>query len=102
MDINPELRGFVDAEGRFKAWPAKQSKQNLMIDILANLFETGREYTAVEVNETLNAAHTFNDPAILRRSLIERKILDRSPDGRVYWKKSDSPSSDTDSGEPPK
>jgi len=86
LDINPELRGFVDADGRFKAWPAKQSKQIIMVDMLAELFEPGRNYTSQDVNEILNTRHTFHDPAILRRSMIDRKILERSPDGKTYWK----------------
>jgi len=86
MEINPELRGFVDEKGLFKSWPAKHSKQILLINTLGELFEVGRSYTALEVNDILNAAHTFNDPALLRRELINMKILQRSPDGRTYWK----------------
>jgi len=86
MEINPELRGFIDADGKIKSWPGKQSKQFILLDILGEAFETGREYSGPEINEILNANHTFNDPALLRRELINRKILQRSPDGKVYWK----------------
>jgi hypothetical protein len=86
MEINPELRGFVDENGKFKSWPAKMSKQVIMIDLLGGLFETGRTYTAQEINELLGSAHTFNDSPMLRRELINRKILLRTPDGREYWK----------------
>jgi len=86
MDINPEFRGFVDAEGKIKSWPAKQSKQLLLLETLAVKFEAGRSYTAQEVNEVLNSCHTFGDPALLRRELINQKHLMRSPDGKSYWK----------------
>lgn len=86
MDINPEIRGFIDADGKIKSWPGKQSKQFILIDLLGEAFETGREYSQLEVNEILNSRHTFNDPALLRRELINRKILERSADGRV-WRK---------------
>jgi len=86
MDINPELRGFIDAEGKIKSWPGKQSKQFLLLEILAEKFELGRSYTAQEINEVLNGCHTFGDPALLRRELINQKHLQRSPDGKSYWK----------------
>lgn len=86
MDINPEIRGFIDAEGKIKSWPSKQSKQILIIDLLKDKFEAGRTYSAPEVNEIINANHTFGDPALLRRELINWKHLERSQDGKNYWK----------------
>jgi len=86
MDISPELRSFIDAEGKLKSWPAKRSKQLLLLELLAPKFEAGRQYSAPEVNEILNASQTFGDPALLRRELIDQKHLMRSPDGKSYWK----------------
>jgi hypothetical protein len=39
------------------------------------------------VNAILGDYHTFNDPALLRRELIMKDLLDRTPDGNKYWKK---------------
>ncbi len=94
MEPNPELRGFIDADGKIKSWPSKQAKQFLLLDMLGEKFEAGKEYNAQEINKILNMNHTFNDPALLRRELITRKILQRSPDGRSYWKMENSSNSD--------
>ncbi len=80
------VKGFFDAEGKMKSWPAKFGKQMIALSLLAEKFESGKEYDEKEVNELLNTLHTFNDPAQLRRSMIEMKLLDRTPDGRRYWK----------------
>ncbi len=86
MDIPPEVRSFFDEEGRLKQWPSKQSKKLIVLEILAEKFETGRKYTELEVNIVLNGVHTYNDPVSLRRSLIENGVLSRTPDGKEYWK----------------
>jgi len=41
------------------------------------------ERVNLELNPEISG---FNHPALLRRELINRKILQRSPDGKVYWK----------------
>ena len=86
MDIPKEVRGFFDGNNRLKSWPGKFGKQKTALGLIAEKFDADREYSATQVNEILNANHTFNDPAQLRRSMIEMKLLDRSQDGRKYWK----------------
>ena len=85
MDIPKSVKGFFDGEGRMKSWPGKFGKQQIAMGLLADKFESGREYDEKEINEFLNTLHTFNDPAQLRRSMIEMKLFDRTPDGRKYW-----------------
>lgn len=58
----------------------------MALGFLAAKFEAGREYSEKEVNEILNQNHTFGDPAMLRRELYMKKLLDRTPDGGKYWK----------------
>lgn len=57
----------------------------MALEFLAAKFEMGREYSEKEVNEILNQNHTFGDPALLRRELYMKKLLDRTPDGSRYW-----------------
>ena len=82
------LKGFLDKDSKLKSWPSRKhrEKQLLALDFLAAKFETGREYSEKEVNEILNQNHTFCDPAMLRRELYMKKLLDRTPDGGKYWK----------------
>jgi hypothetical protein len=84
-----DIQPFLDAEGRLSSWPSsKRGKglQEMALEYLADKFEPERRYTEREVNELLNAHHTFGDPALLRRELIERGYLQRKKDGTQYWR----------------
>jgi hypothetical protein len=81
-----ELRGFLDAEGRLIRFPARLNKQLVALDYLASKFEMERDYSEKEVNEILNRYHNFSDPALLRRELFIKMFLNRTDDGRRYWK----------------
>ncbi len=82
------LKGYQDSDGKFNRLPGKKQKKKLdeMLTVLASKFELEKEYTEIEVNEILNLYHSFNDPATLRRLLYGTKVLDRTLDGRKYWR----------------
>lgn len=83
------LQEFLDDEGRVIRWPTRKGDrlvgQQLVIQYLISKFEFGRIYNEREVNELLKQWHTFMDWALLRRELFERKLLNRTIDGRQYW-----------------
>jgi hypothetical protein len=49
-------------------------------------FDAKRRYSEREVNEVLNAHHLFGDHCLLRRELVELKLLTRTPGGAEYRK----------------
>lgn len=81
------LKGYRDDTGKFNRLPGKRQKKKLdmMLDFFANQFSSATTYTEIEVNDILNAHHSFNDPATLRRLLFGTGKLDRTIDGRSYW-----------------
>jgi len=83
------LSGYINEEGKFDRLPGKRKKKTLdaMIECLGEKFDIDKEYTEIEVNDLLRQYHSFNDPATLRRLLFGSGILDRTRDGRRYWKK---------------
>ena len=83
---HPEIRNFVDSEGRLHQWPAKRRLQLAALEMLASHFEDDIVYTEREVNGLLSLHHTFGDAALLRRELFERGHLGRTRDGMQYWK----------------
>lgn len=88
MDDPKELKTYLDELERVTKWPSKRNKgqfQLLVLQYLASKFEPGVTYTEKEVNALLNQYHTFNDPALLRREMVERKLLERTRDGKAYW-----------------
>jgi hypothetical protein len=84
------LQRFLDAQARVTIWPARDSDRMLVMRYLVDKFTPGREYTEREVNTVLKAWHTYEDPATLRRMLIDHRLLRRKPDGRAYWRATDA------------
>ncbi len=82
----PELKHFVDEEGRLKQWPAKHKLQLLAIPALAEVIPPGQRFTERELNDLLNAHHAFGDAAMLRRFLCDLGYLARERDGSAYWR----------------
>ncbi|PZV07748.1 MAG: hypothetical protein DCF32_06600 [Leptolyngbya sp.] len=94
MDLLTELEHYLDDQHRLKEWPSKRNRgrfQQLALEYLATKFEPGTRYTEREVNVLLNQHHTFGDPALLRRELFERELVDRLPNGSAYWLKQNDP-----------
>ncbi|MBT3233430.1 MAG: DUF2087 domain-containing protein [Calditrichaeota bacterium] len=85
MEIPKAIRGFFDGD-KIKQWPGKLAKKTLCLEYLAEKIEAGKEFSDTEIKEAINEWITFGDPVTVRRELIEAKVLDRSPDGRTYWK----------------
>jgi hypothetical protein len=79
------LRQF-DATGRLTRWPTRRTLQVLVLWGLWLRFDARRRYSEREVNEVLNAHHHFGDHCLLRRELIESKLLTRTPGGAEYRK----------------
>lgn len=86
------LKGYLDNDGKFGRMPGKKQKKKvaLMLEFLAEQFELGVQYTEMEVNTILNQHHSFKDPATLRRLMFGSKLLDRTLDGKAYWRTTDN------------
>jgi hypothetical protein len=92
MDFVEQLKNYLDEQGRLLEWPSRRNKrqfQQWALEYLASKFEREIYYSEREVNAVLNQHHTFNDPALLRRELVERQLLDRVKDGSAYWRRDD-------------
>jgi hypothetical protein len=81
-----ELEPFRDSAGRLKAWPRKRRLQRTALSLIVEAFDVGRAYSQMEVGEVLAREHSFGDPAILRRGLIEWGLMERTTDGSRYWR----------------
>ncbi|WP_187355321.1 DUF2087 domain-containing protein [Paenibacillus tengchongensis] len=84
--MGTKLDNFLDHERKIRSWPAKRSNQKLVIEYLGSKFNNEVEYSEAEVNEIIKQNHTYNDHCYLRRELVDYHVLERTGDGRVYWK----------------
>lgn len=71
-------------DGRLKAFPVKEKKKLIVIRKFADLFEPGIRYTESEINGKIK--EMYEDYATIRRYLISYGFLNRTDDGRQYWK----------------
>ncbi|CCG09750.1 DUF2087 domain-containing protein [Pararhodospirillum photometricum] len=78
------LRRFFDAEGRLVRWPPKEHQRVLCLWILWSRLPRGHSFTEKEMTLWLADHHTFSDPALLRRWLVDWRLMRRTPDGRDY------------------
>lgn len=81
-----ELHHLLDENLRLKRWPSRQMQRIQALDYLASKFADDQRYSEAAVNALLRRWHVFDDPALLRRELYERGYLDRTRDGRAYWR----------------
>lgn len=80
------MEPYLDAEGRIKLLPRRRDRREAMLRYLAASLEPGRDYTEPEVNLHIEHWHRFGDVCLVRRMLIESRLLQRTPDGRRYWR----------------
>lgn len=86
-----ELRPFLNAKGQLTALPVKNRKKLAALWYLAEKVEQERTYTEGEINDLLDEWSAFHDPATLRREMFNKHLLNRTEDGRCYWKEQDVP-----------
>ena len=75
---------MYDAQGRLVRWPNKYSVQCLVLWPLWMQFDARRVYREADVNAVLNAWHLFGDHAILRRELVNHRLIARKDDCSEY------------------
>lgn len=78
------LTNYLNEAGHVSQWPAKYSRQRLVLKYLSDKFTADRTYTEQEVNSVLREWHTFEDWAMLRRALIDEGFMQRDLNGTEY------------------
>jgi hypothetical protein len=78
------LSRYFDANNRLIRWPTKFSDQEPCLWVLWSRVPPRKTVNEREMNELLLANHRFEDPALLRREMKERRMLTRTLDGREY------------------
>ena len=90
-EILSEIKRFMDGEGRITLFPAKKRNKIICLLYLAGKFEPDIIYTERQVNEIIDAHHTFQDKWLLRRELVNLGLLCRLTDGSRYWLSKEPP-----------
>ncbi len=89
------LDDFMTSSGRLKTIPAQRKKRNVILRHIVQEFEPGQKYSERQINNILKRYH--EDTALLRREMVEEKLLAR--EGGQYWRV-DSGDTDLFTGRP--
>ena len=81
----PDIKPFLDNDGRLISFPSKHKKKLTVLWYLAGKIENGRQYSEAEWT-------VFRDHATLRRELYNKMLLNRTNDCSRYWKSESIPS----------
>ena len=81
--IEKVLRHFDDA-GTMIRWPSKTNHQTLCLWVIWSRIPADQRFSEREINQFITDAHSFGDHALLRRSMVDARMLARTPDGRLY------------------
>ena len=90
-ELFSEITKFQDEEGKLTLFPAKKRNKIISLFYLATKFEPDIIYTEKQVNDIIEANHTFQDKWLLRRELINLGLLCRLTDGSQYWLSKEPP-----------
>ena len=75
-------------------WPGKTSHGDLCLWVLWSRIPPGQDFSERDINALIQAGHSFGDHALLRRSLVDMKMLARTQDGRIYRRIEKQPDAD--------
>jgi predicted transcriptional regulator len=78
------LTAFIDADGRINAIPVQEKKFIVLLKHVLKEFTPGVNYSEKEVNTILQKYN--EDTAAFRRGLIEYHLMQRTSDGKQYWR----------------
>jgi ArsR family transcriptional regulator len=96
----PNVRPFLDEQGRIAHFSTKRAEQKLVLDYLITKFAPEKTYTEREATDLIaqwvkqqsrfdnksKPARYGIDAVTLRRALIEENNLRRTKDGSKYWR----------------
>ena len=77
------VKNYMSADGTLRAIPLKQRKFEAILRYVVQAFEPGEKYSEKQVNEILSQYN--EDTAVLRRGLVDRRMMARQANGAVYW-----------------
>ncbi|PHV10890.1 DUF2087 domain-containing protein [Chitinimonas sp. BJB300] len=90
VDSKRLLRHF-DAQGRLMRWPGKFSEQQPCLWPIWARIPAARTMSETEVNAFIRECETFGDHVLLRRELVNYKLLRRTSDGAEYHRVEQAP-----------
>lgn len=75
---------YFDAEGCMTSWPSKFAHQELSFWVFWSRVPAGAVFSEREISTLIRSWHRFGDHALIRRGMVDGRLLSRTQDGREY------------------
>lgn len=86
------IKNYLNAEGKLISFPSKRKlKIAVMFYIASSISDEVVMYSEKEINNIINNMCLFNDAALLRREMYNYRFINRTLDGKIYWKEKVQP-----------
>lgn len=81
-----KLARYFAADGRMIRWPRKFSHQEPCLWVLWSRLPPRLTATEPEINILIAEQHLFGDHVLLRREMVNYRMIGRTTDCRSYWR----------------
>jgi hypothetical protein len=75
---------YFDTEGVLTSWPSRFAIQTLTQWVFWSRIPRGEVFTERQISDLIRDWHAFGDHAIIRRAMVDAKMLERTQNGREY------------------
>ena len=91
INLENHLKNYLNPEGKLISFPAKRKLKIASMFYIASNIDHEVMYSEKEINEIINKICCFNDSALIRREMYNYRFINRTSDGKNYWKESIQP-----------
>lgn len=84
LKLVKRMMRFFDEDGQLIRWPKKFSERMICLWVMWSRIPAKKFFSEKQISDLLDKEHLFGDYALLRRELVDRRMMDRTADGSQY------------------
>ena len=84
LDQVTKTARYFDDGGILTNWPSRLAHQTLTQWVFWSRIPRGHTYTEREISALIREWHDFGDHALIRRAMVDARMLERNQSGREY------------------
>lgn len=85
------IKNYMNEEGKLTSFPSKRKLKIAAMFYIASSIDEEVMYSEKEINETIDKLCCFHDAALIRREMYNYRFINRTLDGKTYWKEQVQP-----------
>jgi hypothetical protein len=84
LDLVTKTARYFDDGGILTSWPSRLAHQTLSQWVFWSRIARGQTYDERGISALIREWHDFGDHALIRRAMVDAKMLERNQNGREY------------------